>query len=59
MSGEFAKIKIEKFGDDFNEIVSGSCEDNTQATDGSSLGGHEPVRPAMLCRQLPWENKKH
>ncbi len=57
MSGEFAKIKIEKFGDDFNEIVSGSCEDNTQATDGSSLGGHEPgtandaMSPATMGKQ--------
>lgn len=57
ISGEFAKIKVEKFGDDFNEIVSGSCEDNTQATDGSSLGGNEPgtasdaMSPATMGKQ--------
>lgn len=57
MSGEFAKIKVEEFGDNFNEIVSGSCEDNTQATDGSSLGGHEPgtasdaMSPATMGKQ--------
>jgi type VI secretion system protein VasG len=57
MSGEFTKIKVEKFGDDFNEIVSGSCEDNTQATDGTSLGGHEPgtasdaMSPATMGKQ--------
>jgi len=57
LSGEFAKIKVEKFGDEFNEIVSGSCEDNTQATDGSSLGGNEPgtasdaMSPATMGKQ--------
>lgn len=57
ISGEFSKIKVEQFGDDFNEIVSGSCEDNTQATDGSSLGGHEPgtaseaMSPATMGKQ--------
>ena len=57
MSGEFAKIKVEQFGDDFVEIVSGSCEDNTQATDGSALGGSEPgtasdaMSPATMGKQ--------
>jgi type VI secretion system protein VasG len=57
ISGEFAKIKVEQFGDDFAEIVSGSCEDNTQATDGSSLGGNEPgtasdaMSPATMGKQ--------
>jgi len=57
MSGEFAKIKVEQFGDEFVEIVSGSCEDNTQATDGSAIGGGEPgtasdaMSPATMGKQ--------
>jgi len=57
MSGEFAKIKVEQFGDDFVEIVSGSCEENTQATDGSTIGGGEPgtasdaMSPATMGKQ--------
>jgi len=57
MSGEFSKIKVEQLGDDFAEIVSGSCEDNTQATDGSNTGGGEPgtaseaMSPATMGKQ--------
>ena len=57
MSGEFAKIKIEEFGDNFADIVSGSCEDNTKATDGSNIGGGEPgtasdaMSPATMGKQ--------
>jgi len=57
MSGEFSKIKVEQLGDDFAEIVSGSCEDNTQATDGSNIGGGEPgtaseaMSPATMGKQ--------
>ena len=57
MSGEFAKIKVEQLGDDFAQIVSGSCEDNTQATDGTNIGGNEPgtasdaMSPATMGKQ--------
>jgi type VI secretion system protein VasG len=57
MSGEFAKIKVEQLSDDFGEIVSGSCEDNTHATDGSAIGGGEPgtsseaMSPATMGKQ--------
>jgi type VI secretion system protein VasG len=57
MSGEFAKIKVEQLGDNFAEIVSGSCEDNTHATDGSAIGGGEPgtssgaMSPATMGKQ--------
>jgi type VI secretion system protein VasG len=57
MSGEFAKIKAEQLGDDFAQIVAGSCEDNTQATDGSAIGGAQPgsasdaMSPATMGKQ--------
>jgi type VI secretion system protein VasG len=57
MSGEFGKIKIEQLGDELLDIVSGSCEDNTQATDGSHVGGGEPgtssdaMSPATMGKQ--------
>jgi type VI secretion system protein VasG len=57
MSGEFAKIKVEQLGDNFADIVSGSCEDNTKATDGSHVGGGEPgtssdaMSPATMGKQ--------
>ena len=57
MSGEFAKIKIEQLGDDMQQIISGSSEDNTNATDGSSVGGGEPgtasdaMSPAAMGKQ--------
>jgi type VI secretion system protein VasG len=57
MSGEFGKIKIEQLGDELLDIVSGSCEDNTYATDGSHLGGGEPgtssdaMSPATMGKQ--------
>jgi type VI secretion system protein VasG len=57
MSGEFAKIKAEQLGDDFAQIVAGSCEDNTQATDGSAIGGDQPgsasdaMSPATMGKQ--------
>lgn len=57
MSGEFGKIKVEQLGDDLLDIVSGSCEDNTKATDGSHVGGAEPgtssdaMSPASMGKQ--------
>ncbi|MBL4764866.1 MAG: type VI secretion system ATPase TssH [Colwellia sp.] len=57
ISSEFAKIKVEQLGDDFAQIVSGSCEDNSQATDGSNIGGGEPgtasdaMAPATMGKQ--------
>lgn len=57
ISGEFAKVKAETLGDDLLEIVSGSTEDNTKATDGSNLGGVEPgtasdaMSPASMGKQ--------
>jgi type VI secretion system protein VasG len=57
MSGEFAKIKAEQLGDDFAQIVAGSCEDNTQASDGSAIGGAQPgsasdaMSPATMGKQ--------
>jgi len=57
MSGEFAKIKAEQLGDDFAQIVAGSCEDNTQATDGSAIGDAQPgsasdaMSPATMGKQ--------
>ncbi|GAC21704.1 type VI secretion system ATPase TssH [Paraglaciecola arctica] len=57
MSAEFGKIKIEQLGDELLDIVSGSCEDNTKATDGSHIGGGEPgtssdaMSPATMGKQ--------
>lgn len=57
MSGEFAKIKTEQLGDELLDILSGSSEDNTNATDGSSIGGGEPgtssdaMAPAAMGKQ--------
>jgi len=57
MSGEFGKIKVEQLGDELLDILSGSCEDNTKATDGSSVGGGEPgtssdaMSPATMGKQ--------
>jgi type VI secretion system protein VasG len=57
MSAEFGKIKIEQLGDELLDILSGSSEDNTQATDGSHIGGGEPgtssdaMSPATMGKQ--------
>jgi type VI secretion system protein VasG len=57
MSAEFGKIKIVQLGDELLDIVSGSCEDNTKATDGSHIGGGEPgtssdaMSPATMGKQ--------
>ncbi|MBU3004977.1 type VI secretion system ATPase TssH [Paraglaciecola arctica] len=57
MSGEFAKIKTEQLGDELVDILSGSSEDNTNATDGSGVGGGEPgtssdaMAPAAMGKQ--------
>lgn len=57
MSAEFGKIKVEQLGDELLDILSGSCEDNTNATDGSHVGGGEPgtssdaMSPATMGKQ--------
>jgi type VI secretion system protein VasG len=58
VSGEFAKVKAEKFSDEFDKVVAGSPEDALAASDaGPSGGGAAPgeasgaIAPAAMGKQ--------
>jgi type VI secretion system protein VasG len=57
LSGEFAKIKGERLGDEFHKIVAGSPEDALSVKEGASGGGASPgeasgaIAPAAMGKQ--------
>jgi len=56
MSAEFSKIKTEALGDDLQQIVSGSSEDNLSSQDGSFASGEpgtssDAMAPAAMGKQ--------
>jgi type VI secretion system protein VasG len=57
VSGEFAKVKVEKLSDEFGKVVAGSPEDALAAREGPSGGGAAPgeasgaIAPAAMGKQ--------